>query len=40
MPDYKDVEAFGRAVARRVKASLLELGVGGGNRVEGGELRY
>jgi hypothetical protein len=40
MPDYNDVEAFGKVVARRIKASLLELGVGRKTRVEGDEFEY
>jgi hypothetical protein len=40
MPNYNNVDAFGKAVARRVKTRLLELDTGGKNGVEGGEFRY
>jgi hypothetical protein len=40
MPNYNDVDAFGKVVARRVKTRLSELDIGGRNGVEGGEFRY
>ncbi|KAH8633086.1 hypothetical protein IG631_11720 [Alternaria alternata] len=40
MPNHNNVDAFGKAVARRVKARLLELDIGGRNSVKGGEFKY
>ncbi|KAF1837898.1 hypothetical protein BDW02DRAFT_565625 [Decorospora gaudefroyi] len=40
MPDYGDLEAFGRETAKRVKARLLELKVGREGGVESGVFWY
>lgn len=40
MPNYNDVNAFGKAIARRVKTRLLELDIGGRNGVKAGEFKY